>query len=481
MTPRPTAAGMAAALASEETSSVELLESSFQAIDACESDVRAFISLANRDSLREAAGAIDRARGRGDKVHPLAGIPIAVKDNIAVSGHRLTCGSRILGNYEPPYTATAVSRLQAAGLLIIGKTNMDEFGFGSSTENSAFYPTRNPHALDRVPGGTSGGSAAAVAAGFVPWALGTDTGGSVRQPAALCGTVGFRPSFGRVSRYGVVAYSSSMDQIGPLAGSVDDAATLTALIAGVDPCDATTVDAPHVTTAQSQKRLRVGLPREYLSGECQQDLALAVDMVAGRAEARGWEVKEISLPLTPYALDAYYVIASVEAASNLSRFDGVRYCDRAGEAANYLEMVVRTRTQGFGAEAKRRILLGTFASSAGYEDEYYGRACRVRTALIDEFRSAFADVDLILSPVSPSTAWSIGERVAEPMAMYLADVYSVPAALAGLPAVVIPVGTDSDSLPIGLQLTGARMADELVLHAARTLEGDLVARPFSAG
>ncbi|HST33513.1 MAG TPA: Asp-tRNA(Asn)/Glu-tRNA(Gln) amidotransferase subunit GatA [Solirubrobacteraceae bacterium] len=473
MTPRRTATEMAAALATNETSSLELLEASFSAIDASESDIHAFISLADRGDLRETAAAIDEARVRGDKLHPFAGIPIAVKDNISVSGHPLTCASRILGGYEPPYTATAVSRLQAAQLLVIGKTNMDEFGFGSSTENSAFFATRNPRALERVPGGTSGGSAAAVAAGFVPWALGTDTGGSVRQPAALCGTVGFRPSYGRVSRYGLVAYSSSMDQIGPLATSVDDVASLTRLMAGVDPCDATTVEATLPAKDQPQTRLRLGLPREYLSSDCQKDVSAAVDMLATRADALGWSVTEISLPLTPYALDAYYIIASVEAASNLARFDGVRYCDRAPEASTYFDMLVQTRTRGFGAEAKRRILLGTFASSAGYEDEYYGRACRVRNALIQEFSSAFGDVDLILSPVSPSTAWPIGERVADPMAMYLSDIYSVPAALAGLPAAVIPVTEDAEGLPIGLQLCGPRMADALVLDAARALEADL--------
>jgi aspartyl-tRNA(Asn)/glutamyl-tRNA(Gln) amidotransferase subunit A len=479
MTAPTTAAAMSRALCARDIASIELLEAAFATIDSRESEVHAFISMVDRDALCKVAGEIDAARERGDAVHPCAGIPIAVKDNIAVAGERLTCGSRMLRDYLTPFSATVVERLRAAGLLILGKTNMDEFGFGSSTENSAFFPTRNPSAPDRVPGGTSGGSAAAVAAGMVPWALGTDTGGSVRQPASLCGTVGFRPSYGNVSRYGLVAYSSSMDQVGPLASTVDDVAALLSIVAGPDPRDATTLSTPPIDVLTPDVGLTVGLPHEYLGSGCDPAVRDAIVSVARVAEDIGWKVAELSLPTTDYALSAYYLIASVEAASNLERYDGVGYGHRTPDAASWKEMLTRSRTEGFGKEAKRRIMLGTFASSAGYEEEYYGRACRVRTRLIAEFASTFETLDLILTPVSPTTAWRLGERLADPMAMYLADVYSVPAALAGIPAIVIPAGADADGLPIGVQLCGARHADSLVLGAGRMLEHELRARTAS--
>jgi aspartyl-tRNA(Asn)/glutamyl-tRNA(Gln) amidotransferase subunit A len=473
MPPLMTAAQMSAALTSKQVSSAELLDASFTAIDAQEPAIRAFISLGDRKALNDSARHIDNARVRGESVHPFAGVPIAIKDNIAVAGQKLTCGSRMLRDYVTPFSATAVARLQDAGLLVLGKTNMDEFGFGSSTENSAFFATRNPVAPDRVPGGTSGGSAAAVAAGFVPWALGTDTGGSVRQPAALCGTVGFRPSYGRVSRYGVVAYSSSMDQIGPLATTVEDTVSLLSIIAGPDFNDATTIPATEAPVADTPPPLRIGVPEEYLSSDCDKAVLAAIDQVSRVAEAIGWSVSRISLPMTKYALSAYYLIASVEAASNLERYDGVKYGHRAADAQSWVDMLTRSRSEGFGDEAKRRIMLGTFASSAGYEDEYHGRACRVRTLLVNEFASAFAKCDLILSPVSPTTAWPLGERLRDPLTMYLSDVYSVPAALAGVPAIVIPATKDSDQLPVGVQLCGPRLGDSLVLGAARALEGAL--------
>jgi aspartyl-tRNA(Asn)/glutamyl-tRNA(Gln) amidotransferase subunit A len=310
-----------------------------------------------------------------------------------------------------------------------------------------------------------------VAAGFVPWALGTDTGGSVRQPAALCGTVGFRPSYGHVSRYGVVAYSSSMDQIGPFASTVEDAASLYSIVAGPDPKDATTVPYPPAPTPKAT--LRIGVPDEYLSSGCDPETVAAVEAVAKLAEGLGWSVSRIGLPLTEYALSAYYLIASVEASSNLERYDGVRYGYRAADAKTWSDMLTRTRSEGFGEEAKRRIMLGTFASSAGYEDEYFGRASRVRTLIVQEFAKAFEEVDLILSPVSPTTAWPLGERLSDPLAMYLSDVYSVPASLAGIPALVIPAATDAEGLPIGVQLCGPRHGDALVLDAARTLEREL--------
>jgi aspartyl-tRNA(Asn)/glutamyl-tRNA(Gln) amidotransferase subunit A len=469
-----TAASMRDALASKELSSRELLERSFAAVDSREDEIHAFISLADRERLLDTARKIDDARARGDAVPPYAGLPIAVKDNIAVKGHRLTCGSRILEEYEPPYSAKVVSKLQDAGLLVLGKTNMDEFGFGSSTENSAFFPTRNPRAEDRVPGGTSGGSAAAVAAGFVPWALGTDTGGSVRQPAALCGAAGIRPSYGRVSRYGLVAYASSMDQVGPLATTADDAAALLSIIMGPDSCDGTSLPEPPPSLDQSVSGLRLGIPDEYLSDDCDPAVIRAIDEAAEAAGQLGWNVSRVSLPTTDYALAAYYVIASVEAAGNLARYDGVKYGHRANAGAGgYVEMVTETRTDGFGDEAKRRIMLGTFAASAGYHDQYYIGACRVRTRLVEEFANAFRDVDVLLSPVSPTTAWPIGERVADPMAMYLSDVYSVPAALAGLPAAVIATSLDDAGLPVAVQFTGPRLGDGAVVSAARALEQHL--------
>jgi aspartyl-tRNA(Asn)/glutamyl-tRNA(Gln) amidotransferase subunit A len=462
---------MSEALAHKQASSAELLDMAFAAIDAREDEVKAFILLADRDELTAQAKSLDARRAKGERLGPFAGVPIAVKDNIAVAGERLTCGSKMLVDYVTPFSATAVGKLQEQGMLIVGKTNLDEFGFGSSTENSAFFATANPNAPDRVPGGSSGGSAAAVAAGYVPWALGTDTGGSVRQPAALCGTVGFRPSYGHVSRYGVVSYSSSMDQIGPLAGSVADAKALYSIVAGQDPMDATTV--PHPELAEAKAQLRLGVPEDYLGEGCEEAVVKAVEDVAKLAESFGWSVERIGLPMTEYALSAYYLIASVEAASNLERYDGVRYGHRAAGANTWADMLTRTRSEGFGAEAQRRIMLGTFASSAGYEDEYFGRAAKVRTLIVKEFAQAFEQVDLILSPVSPTSAWPLGEKLSDPLQMYLSDVYSVPAALAGVPAVVIPAASDGQGLPIGVQLAGPRHGDRLVLDAAETLEREL--------
>jgi aspartyl-tRNA(Asn)/glutamyl-tRNA(Gln) amidotransferase subunit A len=475
-----TATQMSDALGAREVSSAELLEASLASIDARDSKVGAFISLVDPDKLRSAARGIDDARARGETVPAFAGVPIAVKDNIAIAGERLTCGSRMLERYTTPFSATAAIRLRQAGLLVVGKTNMDEFGFGSSTENSAFFPTRNPCALDRVPGGTSGGSAAAVAAGFVPWALGSDTGGSVRQPAALCGIVGVRPSYGRVSRSGLVAYSSSMDQVGPLARTVRDAASLLSIVAGRDPLDSTTLSEPLAACPEEIAPLKVGVPGEYLGESCSPAVRAGVERAAGICERLGWQVASTSLPLTTHALAAYYVIASVEAASNLERYDGVRYGLRSERSRSWAEMLTQTRTEGFGSEAKRRIMLGTFASSAGYEDEYYGRACRVRSKLAAEFASAFERFDALLSPVSPTTAWPLGERVEDPVRMYLSDVYSVPASLAGIPAAAIPVGVDGEGLPLAVQLCGPRLGDSALLAAAGALQDAIAAERESS-
>jgi aspartyl-tRNA(Asn)/glutamyl-tRNA(Gln) amidotransferase subunit A len=457
-------------LESRQISAVELTRLCLDRILDRDDEVGAFLSTPEPEDVLAEAERVDEARGAGRHPSPLAGIPIAIKDNIAVEGHPLTCGSRILEGYRPPYTGTAAQRLREAGLIVVGKTNMDEFGFGSSTENSAFQVTRNPRDLERVPGGTSGGSAAAVAAGMVPWALGTDTGGSVRQPASLCGVVGMRPSYGRVSRYGLVAYASSMDQIGPLANSVADTATLLSVVNGPDPCDSTTLPEPPPDLDLDARSLRIGIPHEYRSDQCDPAIQAVVDRTVETVEALGWRAEAVGLPLTRYALSAYYLIASVEASSNLGRYDGVRYGNRAPEARSWSEMLASTRTEGLGAEAKRRIMLGTFASSSGYYDEYYLNALRVRTMIMREFEQAFEKVDLLLSPVSPTTAWPLGQRTEDPLSMYLSDVYSVPVALAGIPAIVIPVADDPQGLPVGLQLAGPARADSLVVGAAKRLE-----------
>jgi aspartyl-tRNA(Asn)/glutamyl-tRNA(Gln) amidotransferase subunit A len=477
----PTTAGeLRDLLESRQITSVELVEESLQRIERGDEDVGAFLSTADAEGLLATASAVDESRRRGEHASPFAGIPIAVKDNIAVTGEPLTCGSKILAPYKAPYDATAIERLRDAGLIIVGKTNMDEFGFGSSTENSAFQVTRNPRHRERVPGGTSGGSAAAVAAGFVPWALGTDTGGSVRQPASLCGVVGMRPSYGRVSRYGLVAYASSMDQIGPIANSVADAEALLALVAGPDERDSTCLPEMPESGAIDLDSLTVGIPDEYQSGDCDAAVLSTIDRTVEAIEGLGWRTTSVSLPLTRYALSAYYLISSVEASSNLGRYDGVRYGHRAQQAGTWLEMLTTTRSEGFGVEAKRRIMLGTFASSSGYYDEFYDNARRVRTKVVSEFQEAFARVDLLLSPVSPSTAWPLGERVDDPLAMYLSDVFSVPVALAGIPAMVIPAGDDEDGLPVGMQIAGSVLADGLVAGAAGLLEAEL-GYPMSQG
>ena len=475
-----TACELSEQLESGEISARELVEESLDRMAAADGKVGAFLSTVDRDKLISVAEGVDRSRRRGEQASPFAGMPVAVKDNIAVAGQGLTCGSRILAEYVAPYDATAVERLRAAGLIVVGKTNMDEFGFGSSTENSAFQLTRNPHDPNRIPGGTSGGSAAAVAAGFVPWALGTDTGGSVRQPASLCGVVGFRPSYGRVSRYGLVAYASSMDQIGPFGSCVEDVAALLSIVMGPDPRDSTCLPERLESLSVELPRLTVGIPGEYRTGDCDPAVLETLDSTVEAVERLGWRTASVSLPLTPYALSAYYLISSVEASSNLGRYDGVRYGHRTQSGESWYDELSVTRTEGFGREAKRRIMLGTFASSSGYYDEFYDTARRARTLLAREFATAFEKVDLLLSPVSPSTAWEIGERTEDPLRMYLSDIFSVPVALAGIPAMVIPAGDDHDGLPVGMQLAGPALADDLVLSASRLLEGE-IAYPRNRG
>ncbi|HAF70170.1 MAG: Glutamyl-tRNA(Gln) amidotransferase subunit A [Acetothermia bacterium 64_32] len=441
----------------------EVISSLWAQVDTWEPRIHAFISLSDPEALI--------ARGAGLLGRPLSGLPVAIKDNLTTVDLPTTCGSKLLEGFRPPFDATCVARLKAAGAQVQGKTNLDEFAMGSSTEHSAFGPTRNPHDPARVPGGSSGGSAAAVAAGEALVALGTDTGGSVRQPAALCGVVGLRPTYGLVSRFGLVAFASSLDTVGVLARSVRDAAFILSIISGHDPKDATSLPLPPQDYTRGLRGtlegLRIGLPREYVQEGLSPEAKDLVERWCSLARALGAEVVELSLPLTEYALPVYYLIASAEASANLARYDGVRYGLRVpgGRAA---EMMAATRTVGFGREVKRRIALGTFALSAGFYDQYYGKAQRVRTLIAREFEGAFQKVDLIMGPTSPTPAFRIGEKE-DPISMYLSDVFTLPSALAGLPAISIP-GGEVEGLPFGLQLIGPRLSERKLLQAALALE-----------
>ncbi|MCR4392333.1 MAG: Asp-tRNA(Asn)/Glu-tRNA(Gln) amidotransferase subunit GatA [Candidatus Acetothermia bacterium] len=452
-----------AQLSTHELTLQEVIAALWERIAACEPTVRAFLSLADPNRLI--------ADGEPLSGLPLSGLPIAIKDNICARDLPTTCGSRMLERFRSPYEATAVARLRSAGAQVQGKTNLDEFAMGSSTEHSAFGPTRNPHDPSRVPGGSSGGSAAAVAAGEALAALGSDTGGSVRQPAALCGVVGLRPTYGLVSRYGLVAFASSLDTIGPIAGCVRDAALVLSLVAGHDPLDSTSLPVPpHDYTADLRPDLRgvrIGVPKEYVPRELGPEALALVERWREVAEELGAKVMDITLPTTEYALPTYYLIASAEAAANLARYDGVRYTLRE-EGDRVGAMIALSRAVGFGPEVKRRIALGTFALSAGYYDQYYGKAQRARTLIARDFAGAFAEVDLILGPTSPTPAFRFGEKE-DPIAMYLADVFTLPSALAGLPAISIPGGTVG-GLPFGLQLIGPRLSEERVLSAALAFE-----------
>ena len=463
---------LAAQLRAGTVTAVELAERSLAAAEAA-ADLGIFITLDAEGALASARQA-DADRAAGQDHGPLHGIPIALKDNLCTDGLRTTCGSRLLRDWIAPYDATVVQRLRAAGAVPIGKTNMDEFAMGSSNENSAFGPVRNPRDPSRVPGGSSGGSAAAVAAGIVPLALGSDTGGSVRQPAALCGVVGVKPSWGRVSRYGLVAFGSSLDQVGPLANDVAGVAALLQAIAGPDPLDSTcaAVDVDDYSAALgSSGPLRVGLPREYAAGLSP---AARSALEGGLAALGDVEVVEVSLPHTSFAIAAYYVIASAEASTNLSRFDGVRYGARVEAGGEGLDgMYTATRTDGFGPEVKRRIMLGTFALSSGYYDAYYGKAQAARQAIRADFAAAFAEVDLLAGLTSPTTAFPLGSKTADPVQMYLSDIFTIPASLAGLPAVSVPAGADAAGLPWGLHLIGPDFAEARVLAAAARVEGAL--------
>ncbi|MFQ6101628.1 MAG: Asp-tRNA(Asn)/Glu-tRNA(Gln) amidotransferase subunit GatA [Anaerolineae bacterium] len=461
-----------------EISALELAEAVLGRILAVDNDVKAYLTLTPEEALDQAraadAGAsLADAHGGQPQGLPLRGIPIAIKDVLCTEGIPTTCGSRILEGFIPPYDATVVARLKAAGAILLGKTNTDEFAMGSSTENSAFFTTHNPWDLSRVPGGSSGGSAAAVAAGECLGALGTDTGGSVRQPAALCGVVGLKPTYGRVSRYGLVAFASSLDQVGVLAKDVTDAALLLGVIAGHDPRDSTSMDAPvpDYTAALTGdvKGMRVGVPREYFIAGMQAAVEMAVRAALDVLAGLGAEVREVSLPHTDYALPVYYLIAPAEASANLARYDGVRYGLRV-DGGGLIEMYKATRGQGFGPEVKRRIMLGTYALSAGYYDAYYLKAQKARTLIKADFDGAFEQVDVIVAPTSPTTAFRIGEKVDDPLQMYLADVFTLSANLAGICGISIPCGFDTGGLPIGLQVMGPAFGEEVILRVAYAYE-----------
>jgi aspartyl-tRNA(Asn)/glutamyl-tRNA(Gln) amidotransferase subunit A len=440
-------------LAAREFSAVELTQSALEFAKAENPKTNAYLHFSPERAL-QAAERVDRKLAAGDDAGPLAGVPVALKDVIVTKGVRTTCGSRLLERYIPPYDATAVIRLEQAGGVILGKTNCDEFAMGSSNENSAFGPVKNPVAPDRVPGGSSGGSAAAVAQGTAVVALGSDTGGSVRQPASFCGVVGVTPTYGRVSRYGLVAFASSLDHIGPLARTVGDAALVLQTIAGRDENDSTSAFAPlpdYVAALDGKiKGTRIGLPREYLEGLASE----TGDLIAKGVELLkklGCEVREISLPATKYAVACYYIIATAEASSNLARYDGVRYTSRA-EAETLSDMYRATRGAGFGAECKRRIMLGTYVLSHGYYDAYYLKAQKVRGLIAEDFRKAFAEVDAIVAPVAPSPAFKIGEKIDDPLEMYLSDIYTITGDLAGIPCMSVPCGKTSAGLPVGMQI-----------------------------
>ncbi|MDP6491369.1 MAG: Asp-tRNA(Asn)/Glu-tRNA(Gln) amidotransferase subunit GatA [Kiritimatiellia bacterium] len=459
-------------LRSGETSSVEVVQGLIEAIGARDDDLKAYVSLDAEGALAQAQEA-DRKRAAGED-GLLLGVPIAIKDVLNVSGQPCTCGSQILQGYVAPYDATAIAKLRKAGAVFVGRTNMDEFAMGGTTENSSIQVTRNPHDLDYVPGGSSGGSAAAVGGGIAVAALGTDTGGSIRQPAAFCGCVGLKPTYGRISRYGLTAFASSLDQIGPMTHSVRDAAILLEAMAGVDPMDSSSVDqpVPDYTAALTGDLtgMTLGLPKEYFVEGVDAEVAASVRAAVERCRDLGAEILEVSLPHTEYAIATYYVIATAEASANLARFDGVRYGRRAEAGTDPIDMYGRTRAQGFGPEVKRRIILGTYVLSSGYHDAYYLTGQKVRTLIRRDFEQAFARCDAILTPVTPTAAYKIGEKVDDPLQMYLGDIFTATVNLAGNCAVAVPCGKTATGLPIGLQVIGPDFGEAQVLRVAHAYE-----------
>ncbi|MFT3838772.1 MAG: Asp-tRNA(Asn)/Glu-tRNA(Gln) amidotransferase subunit GatA [Myxococcaceae bacterium] len=465
-------------LKTHEATSVDATQACLKRIEAVDPKVKAFIRFDAERALTKAKASDDR-RKKGEARGPLDGIPVALKDIFCTQGWETSCGSKILSGFVPPYDATAVARLERAGAVIVGKTNMDEFAMGSSTENSAHFPTHNPYAPERTPGGSSGGSAAAVAAREIFAALGTDTGGSIRQPAAFCNVVGIKPTYGRVSRHGMVAFASSLDQGGPIGKTVGDVAMVLSAISGADPLDMTSSRhaVPDFTVGlhAGVKGLKVGLPKEYFGEGLDAEVEASVRAAVKTLEGLGAQVREVSLPHTAAALPTYYLLAPAEASSNLARYDGVRYGFRAKDVQGLRELYFETRTQGFGVEVKRRIMLGTFALSAGYYDAYYRKAQQVRTLVKRDFEAAFREVDVLAAPVSPMPPFKLGEKADDPMAMYLADVLTVPVNLAGLPALSLPCGFTQGKLPVGLQLIGKAFDESTVLRAAAAYEA---AHPF---
>jgi aspartyl-tRNA(Asn)/glutamyl-tRNA(Gln) amidotransferase subunit A len=471
-----TVASTSTAVAERTITATQLAEGFYKKIEAEDGDVHAYLTLAKERALKQAAH-IDTLAGKGDPLPPLAGVPVAIKDVMVTRGVRSTAGSKILGNYIPPYDATAVRRLEEAGAVILGKTNCDEFAMGSSNENSAYGPVCNPRDKSRVPGGSSGGSAASVAAGTAVAALGSDTGGSIRQPAAFCGVVGLMPTYGRVSRYGLIAFASSLDHIGPLTKTVKDSALILRHIAGRDPLDSTSADVPVPDYAAEIEKpvdgLRIGIPKEYFGEGLDPEVRSAVENVIAKLQEAGCQAVPISLPHTRYAVPTYYLVATAEASSNLARFDGVRYAYRSKNAKTLAQMYRNTRDEGFGAEVKRRIMLGTYALSAGYYDAYYLKAQKVRTLLTRDFETAFQSVDAVVTPTTPTPAFKLGEKADDPLAMYLADIYTVTADLVGIPGISVPCGKSKEGLPIGVQILGKHFDEATILRLGHVVEHSL--------
>ncbi len=461
------------AVQERSTTALALAEAHYAHIQREDGQIGAFLTLSKERAL-EQADRMDRMAAEGKTLPPLGGVPIGIKDVMSTRGLRTTAGSKILENYIPPYDCTAVARIEAAGAVVLGKMNCDEFAMGSSNENSAYHPVRNPRDLNRVPGGSSGGSAAAVASDMAVVALGSDTGGSIRQPASFCGVVGLMPTYGRVSRYGLIAFASSLDHIGPLAKTVKDAAIVLRTIAGRDPMDSTSAEVPVPDYAAELDKpvrgIRLGVAKEYFGDGLDDEVRQSVEAAIDKLKGLGCEIVPVSLPHTPYAIPTYYLIATAEASANLARFDGVRYGHRARGVKTLSEMYRRSRDEGFGAEVKRRIMLGTYALSAGYYDAYYLKAQKVRTLLTRDFDEAFRKVDAIVTPTSPTAAFRLGEKSNDPLAMYLADIYTVTADLAGIPGISVPCGATKEKLPIGLQILGKHFDEATILRVAHSYE-----------
>ncbi|HLJ91446.1 MAG TPA: Asp-tRNA(Asn)/Glu-tRNA(Gln) amidotransferase subunit GatA [Candidatus Angelobacter sp.] len=460
-------------IAKREFTAAAIAEQYYKKIKSEDGEIHAYLTLCE-DRAMQQARRIDDLAAKGEALPPLAGVPFGIKDVMVTKGVRSTAGSKVLENFIPPYDCTAVARLEAAGAIVLGKLNCDEFAMGSSNENSAYGPVHNPRDKSRVPGGSSGGSAAAVAAGTATATLGSDTGGSIRQPAAFCGVVGLTPTYGRVSRYGLIAFASSLDHIGPLTKTIKDAAIILKVIAGRDPLDSTSADVPVPDYEQELQKpikgLRLGVPKEYFGDGLDVEIRSSIEGVIQRLGKEGCEIKPISLPNTEYAVPTYYVIATAEASSNLARYDGVRYGYRSAQPRTLAEMYRRSRDEGLGPEVKRRIVLGTYSLSSGYYDAYYLKAQKVRTLLTSDFEQAFREVDAIITPTTPTSAFKLGEKTDDPLAMYLADIYTVTADLAGVPAISVPCGTTSSGLPIGVQVLGRHFDESTVLRVAGAIE-----------